>query len=72
MYHLEPDQVIKRFEGMKGKETEVVVMKLAKELVLRQETTTLAHTFVDLWNMGDWMAKEFVKRIKKEFDEILS
>lgn len=36
------------------------------------ERTTLAQTFVDLWNLDDWYAKEFVNGLKKKIDELLS
>ena len=34
--------------------------------------TTLAQTFVDLWNLSDWYAKEFIKALKEKIDELLS
>jgi len=36
------------------------------------QKTTLAQTFVDLWNLKTWYAKEFVKAIKEKIDGILS
>lgn len=36
------------------------------------ETTSLAQTFVDLWNLTDWYAKEFSQAIKEKIDELLS
>ncbi len=72
VYHLQPQLLIKRFEGQSGRETELVCLKPAPKIPLRKETTTLAHTFVDLWNLTDWMAKEFINRIKEEIDDVLS
>ena len=63
VYHLDPNKIIERFSGEAGKEVELVVLKLDKHLPLREETTSLAHSFVDLWNIKDWMAKDFIKRI---------
>lgn len=34
--------------------------------------TTLAQTFVDLWNLPDWYAKAFNARIKEEMHALLS
>jgi len=72
VYHDRLQAVKDRFAGMQGKETELVCLKLPVNLPLRQETTTLAHTFVDLWSLSDWMAKDFVKRVKEEIDGLLS
>ncbi|MEA3355068.1 MAG: HTH domain-containing protein [Patescibacteria group bacterium] len=72
VYHPNPAKVIERFKGEAGKDVELVVLKLDKRLPLKGETTSLGHTFVDLWNIKDWMAKDFIKRIKVEIDEILS
>jgi len=72
VYHRQPQKVIERFSGQAGKETELVCLKLSPNIPLRQETTTLAHTFVDLWSLTDWMAKDFIKRIEKEIDDLLS
>ena len=51
--------------GKKGQETELVVLQLLGRIPLRKETTTLAHTLVDLWSLTDWMAKDFINRIKE-------
>ena len=72
VYHAQPGVVKERFAGMNGKGTRVVVLQLNPLVPLREETTSLGHTFVDLWNITDWMAKEFVRRIREEIDGILS
>lgn len=36
------------------------------------QLTTLAQTFVDLWNLEDWYAKDFVKDLKRRIDGLLS
>jgi hypothetical protein len=72
VYHREPEKLKERFAGQKGSETELVCLKLAPKIPLRQETTTLGHTFVDLWSLTDWMAKDFIKRIEEEIDGLLS
>lgn len=35
------------------------------------ERTPIAQTFIDLWNLEDWYAKEFVNSLKKKIDELL-
>lgn len=72
VYHPQPQSVVRRFAGQSGRETELVCLKPAPKIPLRKETTTLAHTFVDLWNLSDWMAKDFIKRVKEEIDDVLS
>ncbi|MBU1085855.1 MAG: HTH domain-containing protein [Candidatus Beckwithbacteria bacterium] len=72
VYHSNANKVIERFKGEEGDETELVVLQLDKRLPLRGETTSLGHTFVDLWNIKDWMTKDFIKRIRQEIDEVLS
>ncbi|MFH0943106.1 MAG: HTH domain-containing protein [Candidatus Beckwithbacteria bacterium] len=72
VYHREPEIIKERFVNQSGSQTELVCLKLPKKIPLRQETTSLAHTFVDLWCLSDWMAKEFIKRIREEIDGILS
>lgn len=36
------------------------------------QITSLGQTFVDLWNLSDWFAKDFIKSLKERIDEILS
>ncbi len=70
VYHREPELAAKRFAGQAGRETELICLKLPERISLRKETTSLAHTFVDLWNLSDWMAKDFIKRIKEDMPEL--
>lgn len=72
VYHREPQLLKQRFVGQNGRETELVCLKPAPKIPLRKETTTLAHTFVDLWNLSDWMAKDFINRIKEEIEKTLA
>lgn len=72
VYHQKPEVVQERFEGMNGRVVKVIVLKLDPLVPTREETTILGHTFVDLWNITDWMAKEFVRRVKEEIDGLLS
>ncbi len=72
VYHRQPEAVKERLAGEKPGQTKVMVLQLNPSIPLRGETTTLAHTFVDLWNMSEWMAKQFTGRVKEEIDGILS
>jgi len=35
------------------------------------KTTTMAHTFVDLWNLREWYAREFIKDMEGKINGIL-
>ncbi|HCM37149.1 MAG: hypothetical protein UV61_C0013G0011 [Candidatus Gottesmanbacteria bacterium GW2011_GWB1_43_11] len=72
VYHPQPEQIIRRFANHPPGDTTLTILKLPATIPLRAETTTLAHTFVDLWNLTDWMAKDFVRRVREEIDGILS
>lgn len=34
-------------------------------------TTSLAHTFVDIWNMADWFAADFITALEEKIDGLL-
>ena len=72
VYHPRPELVLDRFKTEPSGPTQLVILNLDSRLPVDNETTTLAHTFVDLWNLTDWMAKDFVIRIKQEIDGVLS
>lgn len=72
VYHLRPELVLERFKTEEAGRTKLVILSLDSRLPIAKEMTGLAHTFVDLWNFTDWMAKDFVVRIKREIDELLS
>lgn len=72
VYHRDPRVVEARFAGAPSGDTILVVLKSPPLVPTRPETTSLAHTFVDLWNLPDWMAKDFVRRVKEEIDGLLS
>lgn len=60
----------KRFPENKGVPN-LFVLKKDKGLEQYGNTTTIANTFVDLWNLKEWYAKEFVKAIEGKLDGIL-
>lgn len=71
LYSQDLDQIKKRFKLEKGREN-LIVLKSDKFLADYGQTTTLSQTFVDLWNLSDWYAKEFVKVLKEKIDDLLS
>jgi len=59
-----------RFEFKKGREN-LIVLKADKFMSSYGQTTTLAQTFVDLWNLSDWYAREFLRSLKEKINELL-
>ena len=70
IYAEKADSVKKRFKFEKGREN-LVVLKADKFLKDYGQLTTISQTFVDLWNLPDWQAKEFTQALEKKFDELL-
>lgn len=66
------DEVKKRFPKQKTGETEVLALKLNPTEKSYGKVTTLPQTFIDVWNMADWYAKDFVKCLEKRIDDLLS
>ena len=64
-------EIKRRFEIQKGK-ANLMVLKPDHFLNSYGEVTTLGQTFVDLWNIPTWYAKEYLKSIKEKIDELLS
>jgi len=70
IYAPNKDIIEKRFKIEKGREN-LFIFKADKFLANYGPITPLAQTFVDLWNLSDWYAKEFTKALKKKIDELL-
>lgn len=71
VYTQSPEKLKRRFELEKGREN-LFVLKADQFLANYGQVTTLAQTFVDLWNMPEWYAREFVVGLKKKIDGLLS
>jgi DNA-binding transcriptional MocR family regulator len=65
------DELSKRFPKKKG-HANLWVLKADPELQRYGNTTPLSQTFVDLWNLPDWFAKEYLTALKEEFDGFLA
>jgi DNA-binding transcriptional MocR family regulator len=63
--------ILQRYNLTKGRPN-LFIFKADEFLSQYGGLTTLAQTFVDLWNMEDWYAKDFTKELKKKIDELLS
>lgn len=64
------ESIKERFPERKGPPN-FFVLKKDCSLNKYGKTTTLAHTFVDLWNLKEWYAKEFVKAWEEKMHGIL-
>lgn len=71
VYSETADSLRERFSFTKGR-ANMVILKQDPLLGSYGQRTTLAQTFVDLWNLSDWQAKEFTKALKEEIDGLLS
>ena len=60
-----------RFSFEKGREN-LIVLKSDRFLKKYGKSTTLCQTFVDLWNLPEWYAKEYVGELKGKIDALLS
>lgn len=60
----------KRFPLVKGPPN-LFVLKKDRLMERYGGTTTLANTFVDLWNLREWYAKEFIKAFEVKLGRIL-
>ena len=71
LYTQNIEEIKKRFKFEKGREN-LIALKGDRFLSNYGPVTTLSQTFVDLWNLSDWYAKEYVRSLKEKIDEILS
>ena len=63
-------EIIKRFPYSKN-EPNLIVLKKDENLKRYVEITTIGRTFVDLWNITSWYAKDFLKELEARIDGIL-
>jgi len=61
------DEIKKRFPHNKNNPN-LFVLKKDSIIDKYGKTTTFAHTFVDLWNLEEWYAKEFLKEMEKKIN----
>lgn len=66
---LEP--VKKRF-AFQPDRANVIVLKTDPFIFHYGQVTTLAQTFVDLWNLSEWYAKEYTQALKEKINGLLS
>lgn len=71
VYSDRPEKIKERTIATKGVPN-LFVLKPDKFLSLYGQKTTLAQTFVDIWNLKDWYAKEYTGALKEKINAILS
>jgi len=64
------EDIKKRFPEKKEPHN-LFVLKKDKLIEKYGKTTTIANTFVDLWNMKEWYAKEFLKAMEEKLNGVL-
>lgn len=70
IYSKNIDLIKKRFDFKKGREN-LIIIRQDPFLAKYGSLTTLSQTFVDLWNLPSWQAKEFVNVLKERIDGLL-
>lgn len=70
IYSQNLEGIKERFSLQKGNPN-LIILQPDEFLTEYGQTTTLAQTFVDLWNLSEWYAKEFTNALKKKIDELL-
>ena len=64
------DIVKKRYPPAKGNNN-LFVLKTYSKQIDYGNITTLPQTFVDLWNLSDWYAKDFLEALERKIDGLL-
>jgi hypothetical protein len=54
------------------REPNVFFLRMPEAMPKYGNTTTLPQTFVDIWNLRDWYAKDFCKALEEKIDGLLS
>lgn len=74
-FYLNPENLEKfqeRFPLNTKTAPNVFALKAPKNLSYTKEGTTLPQTYVDIWNLKDWYAKDFLRALEEKIDGLLS
>lgn len=68
------EEIRRRFPPLdkQSGEPNLFVLKSPETMATDEGHTSLPQTFVDLWNLKDWYAKDFTKALEEKMDGILS
>lgn len=73
-FYIAPDyltQFQERFPPGNTAAPNVFALKAPEHLPHTKEGTTLVQTFVDVWNLKDWYAKDYVRALEAKIDGLL-
>jgi hypothetical protein len=65
------DIVKKRYPSAKGNNN-LFILKTYSKQINYGNVTTLPQTFVDIWNLSDWYARDFLTALERRIDDVLS
>ncbi|MDP1689792.1 MAG: hypothetical protein Q8L52_01115 [bacterium] len=65
------EEVKKRFPKS-ANTSNLIVLKAYSKQDVYGKSTSLPQTFVDIWNMNDWYAKDFLQELERKIDGLLS
>jgi len=65
VYASNKEEVLKRFKQKRGPPNLIILKKEDAKM-------TLGHLFVDLWNIREWYAKDFLKALEEKLNGILA
>lgn len=74
-FYVQPEdltQFQERFPLNKKTAPNVFALQAPQNLRHTKEGTTLIQTFVDIWNLKDWYAKDFIRALEEKIDGLLS
>lgn len=71
IYSVNLTELKKRFPPKKGYPN-LIILKADSFLKKYGEITSLGQTFVDLWNLEEWYAKDYLEALKQKINELLS
>lgn len=66
VYAKDLSEIKKRFPAAKKTYPNLIILKADQFLDDYGKTTTSAQTFVDLWNLSEWYAKDFQEALKQK------
>lgn len=67
VYHPTAAELIKRFPPNKNKGSNFYIIKPDQYISIYGKTTPVSQTYVDLWNLPDWYADEFIKALREKY-----
>lgn len=65
-------EVRQRFPRNDKQDPNIFVLEMPENMPSYGPITTLPQTFVDIWNLRDWYAKDFTNSLKEKIDGLLS